>query len=413
MKILLLAPHPFFEERGTPIDVSLILRVLSERPDTNVDLVVYHQGDEFALPNLRIFRTPDFKFLNDIRPGFSLKKLICDLFMFLKSWKLLITNKYDIIHAGEEAVFFAMFFKLLYGIPYLYDLDSSIAQQLIEKSPYLKFFAPLFNRLEKMAVRGAKANLPVCNALAELCEKNGSKKTVTIHDISQLKNPGAGKKGLLKAELGIDSEVVMYIGNLETYQGIDLLIESFKMVCSSTDRGDLVIIGGKEKDIAFYKRKVKELGIENRVYFLGPRPFDMLDDYLAEADIITCPRIKGINTPMKIFPYLHSGKPVVATNLYTHSQILTHEEAYLASPDPAGFAGAILDLLLNPDLRLKFGEKARAFIERNHTYSAHQERVNKVYDWVENSLTSKPTKIKEQGSFAIIVLLISYIIEGF
>ena len=99
MKILLLAPHPFFQERGTPIDVLLVLRVLSERASTEVDLLVYNEGADVNLPNLNIYRTPDLKITRNLRPGFSLKKLICDFFMFLKTWSLLRKNRYDLIHA--------------------------------------------------------------------------------------------------------------------------------------------------------------------------------------------------------------------------------------------------------------------------------------------------------------------------
>ena len=97
---------------------------------------------DIELPGLRIFRIPNYKFLQNIRPGFSIKKIIADFFMFFKSWKMISNNDYDLIHAGEEAVFFALFFKIIYGIPYVYDLDSSIAQQIMEKKPYLKMFAP-------------------------------------------------------------------------------------------------------------------------------------------------------------------------------------------------------------------------------------------------------------------------------
>ena len=305
----------------------------------------------------------------------------------LKPGNWFLKINYNLIHAGEEAVFFAMFFKIIYRIPYVYDLDSSIAQQVVEKKSYLKVFAPLFNFLEKRAIINAEANLPVCNALAELCENYGSKKTVTIHDISQLKNPGAPSKGYLKKELGISKDILMYIGNLEPYQGMDLLLESFQIVCKKTEKIDLVIIGGNSSDIEFYKRKSIKLRIEDRVHFMGPKPFSMLDEYLAEADIIACPRIRGVNTPMKIFPYLHSGKPVIATNLYTHNQILTHDEAYLASPNPEGFSEAIILLTENKELRCKYGKSGQIFVEKNHTYEAHRKRLHSVYDWlVENHL---------------------------
>jgi glycosyltransferase involved in cell wall biosynthesis len=389
MKILLLAPHPFFQERGTPIDVLLVLRVLSERENTDVDLLVYNEGTEVNLPHLQIHRTPDLKFTQNVRPGFSLKKLICDFFMFNRAWSLVRKNKYDLIHAGEEAVFFAMFFKFLYKIPYVYDLDSSIAQQMVEKNQIFKPLASLFNWMEGKAIKGAIANLPVCNALADLCKKNGSKKTVTIHDISQLKNPDAPKNGTLKKEISNGKNIMLYIGNLEPYQGIDLLLESFQLASKKTNNTDLVIIGGVKEDIQFYQEKSKNLGIENRTHFLGPKPFDKLDQYLAEADILACPRIRGVNTPMKIFPYLHSGKPVLATDLYTHNQLLTKKEAYLAAADPEGFSEGMVALSEDKNLRKKIGQSGREFVEKNHTYPAHQKRLNGVYDWIEDQIGIK------------------------
>ena len=236
MRVLQLAPHPFYLERGTPIDVHLVLRVLSERKNTFVDIVVYNEGEDVDLPNVKIHRIPDLKILKNVRPGFSFKKMICNFFLFFKSWQLIRKNNYDLIHAGEEAIFFAMFFKFLYKLPYVYDLDSSIAQQLVEKKPFLKFIGPFFNWLEAKAIQGSVVNLPVCNALAKLCEENGSRKTVTIHDISQLKNPGAESKGILKKKLGINKLILLYVGNLEPYQGIDLLLESFEIASKENKR---------------------------------------------------------------------------------------------------------------------------------------------------------------------------------
>lgn len=389
MKILHLAPHPFFQERGTPIDDLLVLRVLTQRQDTEVDLLTYNEGEDVELNNLTIYRTHNSKFLKDVRPGFSIKKLFCDFFMFFSAWNLVRKNKYNIIHAGEEAVFFAMFFKFLYGIPYAYDLDSSIAQQLVEKKKYLKFASGLFNWFEKKAIQKSLINFPVCNALTELCKKSGSHKTVTLHDISQLKNPEAKKLGILKDETGSDKLFLVYIGNLESYQGIDLLIESFAEVVKKNNTIDLVIIGGVKEDIDFYKNKSAKLNISERVFFLGPKPFNELDQYLAEADILTAPRTKGVNTPMKVFPYLHSGKPVLLTDLYTHNQIIKNGEAYLAPANSKGFANGIIELAENEKLRKSLGERGKEFVERNHTFKAHKKRLSEAYNWIEQNINNK------------------------
>lgn len=235
-------------------------------------------------------------------------------------------------------------------------------------------------------MKGALANAPVCHALRELCEKNNSSKTVTLHDISQLKNPDLEPTGLIRKEINSDGLILLYCGNLEVYQGVDLLVESFPYVTKEDVNVELVIIGGIPEDIEHYTQKAVDLGIEKNVHFLGPRPFDQLDSYLADADILVAPRVKGVNTPMKIFPYLHSGKPVLLTKLYTHTQIVTDEEAYLADANPEAFGAGIVELAKDPELRNKLGKSGRAFVEKDHVYSAHKRRVDELYDWVKEQL---------------------------
>jgi len=388
MKVLLLAPQPFFINRGTPIDVQLVLRALSQRDDTEVDTIVYPEGEDIRLPDVTLYRVPVFLNIRGTRPGFSFKKLWIDFFMLLFTWKMVHKNRYDILHAGEEAVFIAMLMKLIYRIPYVYDIDSSNAQQLVEKHSWLKIMAPLFNFFERQAIKRAIANAPVCNALAELCEKNGSNKTVTLHDISQLDNPDLPKTGFLSGEIGRKGLILLYCGNLEEYQGVDLLVDSFPHVIKKNDDLQLVIIGGIPEDIAYYQEKSTKLGVSDRIHFLGPKPFDDLDKYLAEADILVAPRTKGVNTPMKIFPYMHSGKPVLLTKLYTHTQIVTDKEACLAEADPESFAKAIIELADNQELRGKLGRNGKAFVEKDHVYSAHKRRVDELYDWIKIQITS-------------------------
>ena len=386
MKVLVLAPHPFFVNRGTPIDVLLVLWALSSRDDVEVDCIVYPEGKDIDLPHVTLHRLPLFKGIKGTRPGFSLSKILLDVVMLFYAWKMVHANRYDVIHAGEESVFIAMLMKLFYKIPYIYDLDSSIAQQMVEKHSILHFLAPLFNWAETRAIQGAVATAPVCHALADLCRKNGARKIVTLHDISQLKNPNLPRKGRLNEEIGTDGLVLLYCGNLEEYQGVGLLIDSFAHVVEKNDDIQLVIIGGIPEDIEQYKERASKLGMDGRVHFLGPRPFDQLEEYLAEADILTAPRIRGVNTPMKIFPYMHSGKPVLLTKLPTHTQIVSDNEAYLAPPEPEPFARGILELAENPALRARLGQNGRKFVEKNHVDTAHKKRVDQLYDWMKQVL---------------------------
>jgi glycosyltransferase involved in cell wall biosynthesis len=91
---------------------------------------------------------------------------------------------------------------------------------------------------------------------------------------------------------------------------------------------------------------------------------------------------------MKIFPYLHSGKPVLLTRLPTHTQIVTDQEAFLADPEPRAFAQGILTLAADPALRQRLGKQGRALVEKEHTYAAHKRRVDELYDWLEEQINT-------------------------
>jgi len=381
VRILLLAPHPFYIDRGTPIDVDLVLRALSRR-GADVDVLTYHIGEDVAYPGVTLHRIPRLRHVTSLRPGPSIGKLACDAYLLREALRMSRRKQYDVIHAGEEAVFIAMLCKWLHGTPYVYDMDSSIAQQVVEALGWLRPLAPLLNWFEARAIRGGIAALPVCNALGDLARHRGARHVEVLHDISQLTDSAFIPFGL-RAQLGIAGEIVMYVGNLEPYQGVDLLLESAGIAMTAHSSFTLVIAGGDAQAIAAYTRKAERLGIAERTRFLGPWPADRLGALLAEADILTAPRIRGINTPMKVFPYLHSGKPLLATDLPTHTQILDQSVALLAAPDPASFAAGMLRLLDDRELRIRLGAAGRAFVEEGHTFAAYEVRLNRLYDHVE------------------------------
>lgn len=385
MKVLVLAPHAYYVDRGTPIDVDLLLRMLSARGDI-VDAVVYPEGEDRPYPHLTIHRSWAPSWARRTGPGFSFKKLVCDVFLFWTALRLMRRYRYDVVHAGEEAVFFAMLFKRLFGVPYVYDMDSSIAQQMVEKHGFLRPLAGFFNACERRGVRGAIAVAPVCNALADLAREHGAARVVTLHDISQQSDEDFTSDGSVRRRYDLRGPVFMYVGNLERYQGVDLLLEAFAIAVKRGIRADLVIAGGTDEHIAAYRDKAANLGVADETRFIGRWPAKDLAKLLAEADVLAAPRIKGINTPMKVFPYMHSGKAVLVTRLPTHTQVLDDTVAMLAPADPEGFADAIAQLAGDATLRERLGAAGRAFVHRNHTLSAHGRRVDELYDGIRTEL---------------------------
>ena len=391
MNILLLAPHPFYQERGTPIAVDLLLRILSGRGDT-VDVVTFHEGKDRAYKGLTIYRTPHFSWIKNVPPGFSWKKIVCDIFLLIKALRLAARNKYQIVHAVEEAVFCAMLIRLFFRIPYIFDMDSSMPMQMIERTPALSVAAPALKFFEAWAARRAFAVVAVCEALAEIARACGARQVFVLRDISLLASgyapPAAGKEKE-EQRLDVEKPCLMYIGNLESYQGIDLLLESFARLIESMPQAFLAIIGGKEGLIRKYQQKSSALGIASRVRFFGPRPLASMAQMFTQADMLVSPRIKGANTPMKIYSYLQSGKPVLATDLPTHTQVLDRTTAMLAEPTPDKFAAAMLTLLKNPALGRQLAEHATALAEVKYSLKAYTDTAEKIYSRIESDLTEQ------------------------
>src|SRR5919109_5232274 len=112
MHILMIAPEPFFEPRGTPFSEFHRIRALLELGHT-VDLVTYPFGRDVSLAGLRVFRSPRPPFINDVGVGPSWKKLPLDLLLFACVLRRAFRRRYDAVHSHEEGSWFGVLIAAL------------------------------------------------------------------------------------------------------------------------------------------------------------------------------------------------------------------------------------------------------------------------------------------------------------
>jgi glycosyltransferase involved in cell wall biosynthesis len=387
MKILVLAPHPFFQQRGTPIAVRKLLEFLSAEGH-HTDVLTYHEGEDVAIPNCRIIRIATIPGVRGIRPGFSFKKLICDVFMAKKLLSILRHTRYDLIHAVEESVFMASAAQRLFGIPFIYDMDSALSEQMVESHGALSPMRSWLQRVEKTAVRGSLGVLAVCPALVDKARRHAKGKLVACVEDSTLLGPELSEVESLRPEAGPRYPLFLYVGNLERYQGVDLLLESFAEALGELPEARLAIIGGNRGDIRRYQQRAERLGLKDKVRFLGPRPLSDLGAYLAQADVLVSPRLTGNNTPMKIYSYLDSGVPILATRLPTHTQVLDDTIACLAPAKPFEFGKAMAQLALDRPRRARLAFRARERVQRDYTPEAAERKLRDFYGSVSELVTA-------------------------
>lgn len=387
MKVLLVAPNPFFHERGTPIAVRMLCETLCEAGHS-VDLLTYHIGMDIRVPGLNVCRIPAVPFIREVPIGFSWRKVVCDAVLSVKLLSRVIRNDYDVIHAVEEAVFPSLLARRLGRATLIYDMDSSMPDQLLEKWAFLRPIKRILYRLERLAVRGSDGVVAVCDDLADRARACDPDKRVTVlRDVPLEAAPDGEPVEDLRSVCGIRGLVMLYVGNLEHYQGIDLLLEGFALAKPFEDMG-LVVIGGEQDDIDRYRSQAAALGIGNAVHFLGPRPIGQLSRYLRQASVLVSPRLSGNNTPMKIYSYLAAARPILATNVASHTQIMDSSCAVLVEPVPEAIASGIERLASDEKLRERLGTTANDLVRNKYSIAVYKKTVIDEYLYLEHGVLS-------------------------
>jgi glycosyltransferase involved in cell wall biosynthesis len=385
MKILMLAPQPFLEPRGTPISVFQRLQMLS-RLGHEVHLVTYHLGADASIPGVEIYRIPKVPFVNGVKSGPSWSKLALDVVLFWKALTMLARRRYDAIHSHEEAAFFAVFLSFLFSTPHIYDMHSSLPQQLRNYNVG-NWWAPirLFEFLERLVLKTSDVVITIGTDLQEHASAiNPDARLFKIENLptSNLSATNSGPTAdELKEYLQIHDKLpIVYTGSFERYQGLGLLLDAAKIICGRNPDALFVLVGGKPEQISYWQDEVRAGHLDDRVLFVGTVPVMDSFAYMELAEVLVSPRESGTSVPLKVYSYLFSGKPTVATNLGAHTQVLTEETAVLVEPHAEAFAEGILKLLESPNLRRKLGARAKHLAIENYNPAVQTAKLKSAYE---------------------------------
>ena len=384
MNVLMIAPEPFFEPRGTPISVYQRLWALSEL-GYQVDLLTYHVGRDVNIPNVSVHRTPRIPFIRAVKIGPSFTKLFLDILLFFQAITLLLRRQYDVIHTHEEASFFSLVLRPLFRINHLYDMHSSLPRQL--KSFNFGNWWPLyqlFTRLERRVLHTCDAVITIDDELRTYVKAiNSTVPALSIENhavhISRRSEQAAPLQPLHKKELFQNRVPIVYTGTFERYQGLDLLLASLKTVASQVPAVLYILVGGRPYQVKQLQAAVRAEQLDEWIHFAGMVSPEEALTYLDIAEVLVSPRINGTSIPLKIYSYLHAGKAIVATDLPAHTQVLNDQIALLVMPTAAALADGIVKLLRAPDLRRSLAQRAQQFAQEQYNATDYLAKVAQVY----------------------------------
>jgi glycosyltransferase involved in cell wall biosynthesis len=347
MRVLMVSPHPVYSPRGTPISVfnrCLALCALGH----DVDLVTYPVGQDREVAGLRYLRA-SVPGVRSVPVGPSFRKLILNGAVTLRSLKESIRGRghYDVVHTHEEAGLFGPALAKMGHIPHVYDMGNDWTDVLCNyglsaQNPITR----VAGALENAVIRGSDVIIAHFPLVADRVATASSTPVHTIFNISLEAEPDPAVAATIRRSWAPDgASIILYAGTLEPYQGVPLLLQSMAEVTRTHPDARLVIMGGRGDQVDDLRNQVESLGLADAVRLVGTLPSPIVPACLMAADVLVSPRERGRNTPLKIFSYLRSGRPIVATDIASHTQVLDEWSSVLVPPSAQGLALGIRSLL--------------------------------------------------------------------
>ena len=256
----------------------------------------------------------------------------------------LLSKKVDLIYANDldtlPAAFLASRIRNKRLIFDAHELFSEVPE--LTHRPFIKW---IWQKMEDCIIPRIQQSITVCESIAEYYHRKYQVEMKVVRNI-----PISRKTNQTKKISFPNKKIILYQGAINVGRGLEWVIDAMPLI----ENAILVIIGNGDIKQKLEKR-TREIGVENKVQFLGVISGDMLHEYTSSADIGLCLlENKGLNyyyaLPNRIFDYLQAKVPVLATRFPEIENIVEkHKTGVLINQyDPAYLAKTINDMLSTP-----------------------------------------------------------------
>ncbi len=380
-RLLFMTSVPFFQWRGSSISVGFDVQALAE-VGYEVDFLTLPIGETKNIPGVAVHRVANPFRVKNIPIGPSLHKLIFDVLILFKALGMAIRHPYSVIHAVEEVGAVGVLVGRLTGARVVFEKHSDPASH--KDKPIKNLVLSIYRWVEAIVIRQADVVIGTGEGLVEQAIAVAPNQRVHhIFDIpSSLVEADPERVRNIDADIrkGHGEVIALYVGSFAVYQGIDLMFDSLHLALKDSPQLRLVVVGGTPEQITKRNQWLDERGIRGAVRFVGFVAPDQLPDYISAADFLLSPRSSGINTPLKLLDYLKAGRAILATDNVANRRLIDERVAVLRNADPESYAGGMVELTKNAQLRRRLGIEGRKLVDKLYNFVQFKRLLKACYD---------------------------------
>jgi glycosyltransferase involved in cell wall biosynthesis len=287
---------------------------------------------------------------------------------FRLAWKVRREQGFDVVHAcNPPDLLFLIggFFKLFFGTKFLFD-HHDINPELYEaKFGRRDFFWKLMVWLERMTFKTADVSIATNESYKKIAIERGGMNPARVYVVRS--GPKLDRLKLIPPVEALKKGrkyLVGYVGVMGKQEGIDLLLQAAQYMIKDMGRTDVQfgLVGGGTS-LEDMQQLAAELGIADYVTFTGRVPDQALLEILNTADVCANPDVANEmndkSTMNKIMEYMALGKPIVQFDLAEGRFSAQDASLYAEKNDSVDMAHKIVELLDDPERRVRMGEFGR------------------------------------------------------
>lgn len=381
LRILMIAPTPYFADRGCHVRIYEEARALMKLGH-EVCIVTYHLGRD--MPGVRVVRTPHVPWYNKLEAGPSWHKPYLDMLLLWKSLAEARSFRPHLIHAHlHEGALIGAVLKGVLRIPLLFDYQGSLSGESLnhgffrDTSLILKLFKGLERTIDRLADRIITSSNKGRQELIREWGIAPEKVTGLIDGVdTEMFRPCSRSEARRELKIPEDVKLVAYLGLFNRYQGVDLLLDVISLVRSEAPNVRFLLMGFPDKE---YQVKAAEMGIDDVITFTGRVRYDRAAFFLSAGDLAVSPKLAQTEANGKLFNYIACGLPTVVFDNQVNREILGDDGIYVEQGNTRLLADTLISAIHNSDLMLQLSEQVRERAIRIHSWDTRSRQLVTVY----------------------------------